>query len=95
MVRALKPEELATWCEFCRDIPARIQNHDDLPARFILSEEATFHANGKVNRYMSILWKEKILMSLSSTKEIHHKWKSSVPFQKIGFMAPSFSQTTV
>jgi hypothetical protein len=31
-------------------IPARIEN-DDLPARFIFSDEATFHINGKMNQH--------------------------------------------
>jgi hypothetical protein len=51
LVQALKPENLAARCEFCREILARIENDNDLPARFIFSNEAIFHINGKVNRH--------------------------------------------
>jgi hypothetical protein len=43
--------------EFCCDILARIENDNDLTARFIFSDEATFHINGKVNRHNVRVWR--------------------------------------
>jgi hypothetical protein len=54
LVQALKPEDLAARYEFCREILASIEN--DLPARFIFSDEATFHINCKVNRHNVRVW---------------------------------------
>jgi hypothetical protein len=51
LVEALKPEDLAVRYEFCREIIASIKNDIDLPTRFVFSDEATFHINGKVNRH--------------------------------------------
>jgi hypothetical protein len=51
LVQALKPKDLAVRYEFCREILARIENDNDLPARFIFSDEATFHINSKVIRH--------------------------------------------
>jgi hypothetical protein len=56
LVQALKPEDLAVRYEFCREILARIENDNDLPARFIFSDEATFHIKGKVNRHDVRVW---------------------------------------
>jgi hypothetical protein len=55
LVQALKPEDLAVRYEFCREILARIENND-LSARFISSDKATFHINGKVNRHNVRFW---------------------------------------
>jgi hypothetical protein len=57
LFQALKPENLAVRYEFCREILARIENDNDLPARFIFSDEATFHINGKVNRHNVRVWR--------------------------------------
>jgi hypothetical protein len=56
LAQALKPEDLAVRYEFCREILARIENDIDLPARFIFSDEETFHVNGKVNRHNVRVW---------------------------------------
>jgi hypothetical protein len=56
MVQAMKPEYLSVRYEFCREILSRIVNDNDLPARFIFSDEATFHINGKVNRHNVRVW---------------------------------------
>jgi hypothetical protein len=69
LVQALKPDDLAIRYEFYREILART----DLPARFIFSDEAALHINGKVNRHTSVFGEQKILMSPSSTKEIRQK----------------------
>jgi hypothetical protein len=56
LVQDLKPEDLAIQYEFCREILTRVENENDLPARFIFSEEVTFHINGKVNRHNVRVW---------------------------------------
>jgi hypothetical protein len=56
LVQALKPEDLVVRYEFCREILARSENVNDLPARFIFSDEANFHINGKVNRHNVRVW---------------------------------------
>jgi hypothetical protein len=55
LVQALKPD-LALRYELCREILARIENDNDLPAKFVSSDEATFHINGKVNRHNVRVW---------------------------------------
>jgi hypothetical protein len=90
LFQALKPEDLAVRYEFCREILARIGN-DDLPARFIFSDEATFHINGKVNRHYVRVWgTENSHFTLEHERD-HQKWTCFVPFQRRSFMAPSFS----
>jgi hypothetical protein len=59
LVQALKPEDLAVQHEFCSDIPARIENHNDLPARFIFSDEATFTSKIKWTGIVSVFGERK------------------------------------
>jgi hypothetical protein len=47
---------LAVRYEFCRDFQARIENHNDLPTRFIFSDEATFRIKGKMNHHGVRVW---------------------------------------
>jgi hypothetical protein len=56
-VQALKPEDLAVRYEFCREVLARTENDNDLPAKFIFSDEATFHITCKVNRHNARVWR--------------------------------------
>jgi hypothetical protein len=57
--RLLTPVELCARYEFCREMLARTENDDDLTARFILGDEATFHINDKVNRHNVRVWGDK------------------------------------
>jgi hypothetical protein len=51
LVQALKPKDLAVRYEFCRENLARIENDNDLPARFIFSDAATSDINDTLNRH--------------------------------------------
>jgi hypothetical protein len=52
LAQALKLGDLAAICELL----AGIGNHNYWPARFIFSDEKTFHINGKLNSHNVRVW---------------------------------------
>jgi hypothetical protein len=94
MVQALKPEDLAVRYEFCREILARTENDNDLPARFIFSDDATFHIKGKVNRHNVRVWgTENPHVTLEHERD-SPKVNVFCAISKRRFMASSFSWET-
>ena len=56
LVQKLHPEDKETRHAFCRNLQALMENDDDLLAKIISGDEATFHLSGKVNRYNVRIW---------------------------------------
>jgi hypothetical protein len=71
--------------------PSQVWKRWRLPAKFIFSDEATFHINGKVNRHNVRVWGTE---NPPTRMRFANKWTSYVPFQRRMFMAPSFSWKT-
>jgi len=55
LVQKLHPEDKETLHAFCGNLQVLMENDDDLLAKIIFSDEATFHLSGKVNRY-NVIW---------------------------------------
>jgi hypothetical protein len=56
LAQALKAENLAIRQEFCHEIIAKLENHSDLQASFICSNETSLHLNGEVDRHNVRVW---------------------------------------
>jgi hypothetical protein len=69
--QVLKLEDLAIQYKFCHEILAGIENYNDLLARFIFGDEATFHISGKMNGHNVCGWGTELPCVILSTKEIN------------------------
>jgi len=58
LIQTLHPEDKKTRHAFCGNLQALMKNDDDLLAKIIFSDEATFHLSVKVNRYNVRIWGE-------------------------------------
>ena len=56
LVQKLHLEENEMWHAFCGNLQVLLENDDDLLAKIIFSDEATFHLSGKVNRCNVRIW---------------------------------------
>ena len=56
LVQKLHTEDKETRHAFCGNLQALMENDDDLLAKIIFSDDATFHLSGKVNRYNVSIW---------------------------------------
>ena len=56
LAQKLHTEDKETRHAFCGNLQALMENDDDVLAKIIFSNEATFHLSGKVNRYNVRIW---------------------------------------
>jgi hypothetical protein len=56
LVQAVKGEYLAARYEFFRENQVRTEHGNELTARFIFSDEATFYINGEMIRHSVRVW---------------------------------------
>lgn len=57
MVHKLQPGDPAKRLSFCENFMAMIEEDEGLPDRIVMSDEATFHLSGKVNRHNVRIWR--------------------------------------
>ncbi|KAJ4444923.1 hypothetical protein ANN_06722 [Periplaneta americana] len=56
LLQALKPEDKVLRRNFCISMQILIENNDEFIHPVVLSDDATFHLSGKVNRYNLRIW---------------------------------------
>ena len=71
VVQAITAAEKRKRKQFCFDMQVKLD--DEFNERLVVSDEATFHANGKVNRHNARIWGEENPMSLLSMRGTHQK----------------------
>jgi hypothetical protein len=56
LLQELKPNDRPHWRDFCTDMLNCLKQDNLFLDKIVLSDEATFHLSGKVNRHNLIIW---------------------------------------
>jgi hypothetical protein len=56
LLQELKPNDRPHWRNFCTDMLNCLKKYSLFSDKIVLSDEATFHLSGKVNRHNPIIW---------------------------------------
>jgi hypothetical protein len=56
LLQELNPSDRPHWRNFCADMPNCLKEYNLFLEKIVLSDEATFHLSGKVNRHNLTIW---------------------------------------